>query len=59
MNIFVLDTNPAKAAKYHNNKHCVKMILETAQLLSTAHRIIDGKQEEIYFKTLQGNYSCS
>lgn len=26
----------------HVDKHCVKMILETAQLLSTAHRIIDG-----------------
>lgn len=24
------------------DKHCVKMILETAQLLSTAHRILDG-----------------
>ena len=26
----------------HNDKHCVKMILEYAQLLSTAHRILDG-----------------
>ena len=26
----------------HVDKHCVKMILETAQLLSTAHRILDG-----------------
>ena len=36
MNIFVLDTRPALAAQYHNNAHCIKMILETAQLLSTA-----------------------
>lgn len=26
---------------FHNNKHCVKMILEYAQLLSTAHHILD------------------
>jgi hypothetical protein len=26
------------------DKHCVKMILEYAQLLSTAHRVIDGVQ---------------
>lgn len=28
----------------HVDKHCVKMILETAQLLSTAHRVIDGTE---------------
>ena len=27
----------------HVDKHCVKMILETAQLLSTAHRVLDGR----------------
>lgn len=42
MNIFFLDQNPKKAAEYHCDKHVVKMILETAQLLSTAHRILDG-----------------
>ena len=26
----------------HLDKHCVKMILEYAQLLSTAHRVLDG-----------------
>ena len=28
----------------HNDKHCVKMILEYAQLLSTAHRVLDGNK---------------
>ena len=37
MNIFVLDTDPEKAAEYHCDKHVVKMILETAQLISSAH----------------------
>lgn len=42
MNIFALDENPKIAAQLHCDKHVVKMILESAQLLSTAHRIIDG-----------------
>lgn len=36
MNIFYLDSNPKVAAQYHCDKHCVKMILETSQMLSTA-----------------------
>jgi hypothetical protein len=44
MNIFYLDRDPAKAAEYMVDRHVVKMILETAQLLSTAHRILDGEE---------------
>ena len=32
------------SAEMHCNKHVVKMILETAQMLSTAHRVIDGDE---------------
>lgn len=42
MNIFYLDEKPSVCAAYHNDKHVVKMILEYAQLLSTAHRVLDG-----------------
>lgn len=42
MNIFYLDNDINKCAEYHTDKHVVKMILEYAQLLSTAHRVIDG-----------------
>ena len=42
MNIFYLDHDVKKCAEMHNDKHVVKMILEYAQLLSTAHRILDG-----------------
>jgi hypothetical protein len=42
MNIFYLDENPQLAARYHNNRHSVKMILEYSQMLSTAHRMLDG-----------------
>jgi hypothetical protein len=44
MNIFYLDNNPTVCAQYHVDKHCVKMILEYAQLLSTAHRVLDGTE---------------
>jgi hypothetical protein len=37
MNIFFLSFNPRTAAEHHCDKHVVKMILETAQLLYTAH----------------------
>ena len=37
MNIFYLHKDPVKAAKYQYNKHVVKMILESAQMLCTAH----------------------
>ena len=37
MNIFYLDKDPVKAAQYQYNKHVVKMILESAQMLCTAH----------------------
>ena len=42
MNIFYLDMDPKKCAEMHVDKHCVKMILEYAQLLSTAHRVLGG-----------------
>lgn len=42
MNIFYLHPDPQTCAEYHANKHCVKMITEHAQLLCTAHRVLDG-----------------
>jgi hypothetical protein len=44
MNIFYLNENPKQCAQEHLDKHVVKMILEYAQLLSTAHRLLDGEQ---------------
>ena len=37
MNIFILDYDVKKCAQYHVDKHVVKMILETAQLLCGVH----------------------
>lgn len=43
INIFYVDTDPKQAAQDMVDKHVVKMILESAQLLSTAHRVLDGR----------------
>lgn len=43
MNIFYLHKEPYAAAALQTNKHVVKMILESAQLLCTAHRVLDGE----------------
>ncbi len=51
VNIFYLDHDVTTCAKMHVDKHCVKMILEYAQLLSTAHRVIDGIQSVGVSKT--------
>lgn len=42
MNIFVLSQNPFEAAQYHCDSHTCKMVIEYAQMLSTAHRYHDG-----------------
>lgn len=42
MNIFYLDPDPKICAEMHLDKHVVKMIIEYAQLMSTAHRVLDG-----------------
>jgi hypothetical protein len=43
MNLFYLDKDPVEAAKMHCDRHVVKMIIEVAQMLSTAHRVLDGE----------------
>ena len=51
MNIFILDTCAVKAAQLQCDKHIVKMILESAQMLSTAHRVLDGTLTKIPSKS--------
>jgi len=46
MNIFVLSEDPREAAQMVCDKHCSKMIVESAQMLSTAHRMLDGYMEK-------------
>ena len=46
MNIFYLHKNPYKAAQYQYNKHVVKMILESAQMLCTAHHCYGDAEQK-------------
>ena len=48
MNIFYLHQNPEKAARYQYNKHVVKMILESAQMLCTAHHVYGNPDDAPY-----------
>lgn len=50
MNIFYLHSDPYKAAEMHYNKHVVKMVLEAAQMLCTAHHV-SGDGNVPYKKT--------
>lgn len=64
MNIFFLSNDAYEAAKMQADKHVVKMILESAQMLSTAHRIIDGNEkfelpddrDELFYKATHRNH---
>lgn len=43
MNIFYLHENPVVSAQMQCDKHVTKMTTESAQMLSTVHRMLDGK----------------
>ena len=59
MNIFVLDRNPIQCARYHNDKHCIKMILEHTQMLSTAIRVCSNDSIKEVYKIAHLNHPCS
>jgi hypothetical protein len=46
MNIFYLHRDPVKAATVQYNKHVVKMILESAQMLCTAHHCYGSAEQK-------------
>lgn len=56
MNIFILDENPKTCAQYHCDKHVVKMIVETAQLLCSVHWMVGS---EAQYKLSHKNHPCS
>jgi hypothetical protein len=59
MNIFILDYNTKKCAQYHCDKHVVKMILETAQLLCGVHHVTDQVTDQVPYKLSHKNHPCS
>lgn len=57
MNIFVLDKDITFCAQYHCDKHVVKQILETTQLLCTAHHI--WGTEDVPYRKTHYNHPCA
>lgn len=48
MNIFATSECPTESAKFLDDKRCIKMCLESAQLLSTALRVHGYKGADVY-----------
>ena len=62
MNIFYFYDNPIQSAQAQPDKMLVKMPLETAQMLCTAHRELDGDEyaDEVgLYKKAYLNHPCS
>ncbi|MFP4460529.1 MAG: pyrimidine dimer DNA glycosylase/endonuclease V [Candidatus Zixiibacteriota bacterium] len=55
MNIFVLDYDIARCARYHCDQHIVKMILESAQILCT---VLNKKGYQTPYKPTHQNHPC-
>ena len=56
MNIFALSENPKESAISYCNRHIVSQLKESAQMLSTAQRVLDGKMEIVSGLTKTGKY---
>ncbi|MCK4266680.1 MAG: hypothetical protein KAX31_05320, partial [Thermoplasmata archaeon] len=65
MNIFILSWIIDHCVKYHCDRHVIKMILETVQLLSTCHNVVNPEkgekwhQEGKIYKKTHMNHPCS
>ncbi|MFK8026714.1 MAG: pyrimidine dimer DNA glycosylase/endonuclease V [Gammaproteobacteria bacterium] len=55
MNIFILDANIKKCARYHCDQHVVKMILESVQIMCTA---LNKKGFNTPYKSTHINHPC-
>ena len=61
MNIFVLDSDPVTCATMHCDKHVVKMILESAQMICTTHHQHPNTDidYDIPYKQTHVNHPCN
>jgi hypothetical protein len=65
VNIFFLDWDITKCAQQHLDKHCVKMVLEYAQILCSAHHMTDQvptknrlSTDQVPYKLAHKNHPC-
>jgi hypothetical protein len=60
MNIFFLSRNPRIAAQLHCDKHVIKMIIESAQMLYSAHWMLNPENlPPNAYKLAHKNHPCS
>lgn len=58
MNIFYLERDPKIAAEFHCDKHVVKMIVESAQMLSSAHWMTDFFKYNLSFEDFKTQHAA-
>ncbi|USV40979.1 pyrimidine dimer DNA glycosylase/endonuclease [Xanthomonas phage BUDD] len=59
MNIFVTHMSPVLAARNLDNLRLNKMVVETAQLLCTAHHLKKGSRAKVIYKPTHQNHPCA
>lgn len=59
MNIFILSRDPIQAAAWHCDQHLGKMILESAQMLSTIVHEWPSIPRTYYYKPIHTNHPCT
>lgn len=59
MNIFFVSSLPKECARMHVDKHVVKMILESCQLLCTVHHLLPAGNYTPPYKKTHMNHPCS
>ena len=59
MNIFALHKNPDICARWHCDKHVIKMILESAQMICTTHHLHPSGNYDIPYKKTHENHPCA
>lgn len=61
MNIFYLSSDIEECARFHCDRHVNKMILESAQLMASVHRLTDPKADEIpcLYRLTHKNHPCA
>ena len=61
MNIFILSLCPYLCAIYHNDKHVIKMILETSQMLCVTHYLCSNYPHKNLYKRTKAfaNHPCT
>lgn len=62
MNIFILDESINESVKCYVDRHCTKIVIELAQMLSTAHRVLSSDETQlnpVIYKKTHVNHPCS